>query len=327
VGDELIPQGKTSGICYDYQKGMCSRLNCRFVHEGAPDAMAGGMPQPGMMPMNPGMGGPMGPMGGMPMNPPMGGGGPGVCYDWQKGICSRVNCRFAHGDAGGMPPQGGFAPQQGGFGGGGGRGICYDWQKGVCNRAACRFAHGEEQPGQGGGFGGGPGGGGGLKPGDWLCPGCNFHNFASRVQCFKCYAPVPMDAPIGFNPTNGPGGFMPGYGQQPGFGYGGAPPPNVRPGDWSCPQCNMVSGAQRAERAERAERAQRSCPSTAEAGKRGGWRGHERSECEGDALLQKHDASAKGWQGGLLFCGRSGQNRGLSGGDPPSPPRSRRGRT
>ncbi|GMI27850.1 hypothetical protein TeGR_g11896 [Tetraparma gracilis] len=226
---------------------MCSRLNCRFVHEGAPDAMAGGMPQPGMMPMNPGMGGPMGPMGGMPMNPPMGGGGPGVCYDWQKGICSRVNCRFAHGDAGGMPPQGGFAPQQGGFGGGGGRGICYDWQKGVCNRAACRFAHGEEQPGQGGGFGGGPGGGGGLKPGDWLCPGCNFHNFASRVQCFKCYAPVPMDAPIGFNPTNGPGGFMPGYGQQPGFGYGGAPPPNVRPGDWSCPQCNMNNFASRTE--------------------------------------------------------------------------------
>lgn len=24
------------------------------------------------------------------------------------------------------------------------------------------------------------------KPGDWLCPICQFHNFASRESCFKC---------------------------------------------------------------------------------------------------------------------------------------------
>ena len=38
-----------------------------------------------------------------------------------------------------------------------------------------RFSHGDD--------GNGPvNQGNGLKPGDWLCPGCNFHNFASRVQ-------------------------------------------------------------------------------------------------------------------------------------------------
>ncbi|KAK9079479.1 hypothetical protein SSX86_001151 [Deinandra increscens subsp. villosa] len=50
--------------------------------------------------------------------------------------------------------------------------------------------------GRGGfGFGGGSGGGGssrsGWKSGDWICtrPGCNEHNFASRMECFRCNAP------------------------------------------------------------------------------------------------------------------------------------------
>jgi hypothetical protein len=224
---------------------MCNRLNCRFVHsnEGAPE---GGFP------------------------PPPTGGIAGICFDWQKGMCNRVNCRFAHGGPGGpggmngdpmgmggpgpngfpnnngMGPMGGqmggFNPNfmQGGPQGGGGRGVCYDWQKGMCNRVNCRFAHGD-----GGDMGGGGGGGnqGGLKPGDWMCPGCNFHNFASRVQCFKCYAPVPMDAPMGFN-----GGFQNGFGGYNGYnGFGGAPPPNIRPGDWSCPACQMNNFASRTE--------------------------------------------------------------------------------
>ncbi|KAH8514287.1 hypothetical protein Peur_057890 [Populus x canadensis] len=43
------------------------------------------------------------------------------------------------------------------------------------------------------GFGGSTGGGNrsGWKSGDWICTrwGCNEHNFASRMECFKCNAP------------------------------------------------------------------------------------------------------------------------------------------
>ncbi|KAK1298208.1 hypothetical protein QJS10_CPB14g01094 [Acorus calamus] len=47
------------------------------------------------------------------------------------------------------------------------------------------------------GFGGSGGGGGssggraGWKSGDWICTrsGCNEHNFASRMECFRCNAP------------------------------------------------------------------------------------------------------------------------------------------
>ncbi|XP_057967123.1 uncharacterized protein LOC131157179 [Malania oleifera] len=44
------------------------------------------------------------------------------------------------------------------------------------------------------GFGGGAGAGGSRsswKSGDWICSrsGCNEHNFASRMECFRCNAP------------------------------------------------------------------------------------------------------------------------------------------
>uniref|UniRef100_A0A0E0DWM1 RanBP2-type domain-containing protein n=1 Tax=Oryza meridionalis TaxID=40149 RepID=A0A0E0DWM1_9ORYZ len=31
----------------------------------------------------------------------------------------------------------------------------------------------------------------GWKAGDWICarPGCNVHNFASRIECYRCNAP------------------------------------------------------------------------------------------------------------------------------------------
>ena len=32
-------------------------------------------------------------------------------------------------------------------------------------------------------------GGGVRRPGDWTCPGCHAHNFASRSVCFKCKNP------------------------------------------------------------------------------------------------------------------------------------------
>ncbi|KAG0484575.1 hypothetical protein HPP92_008654 [Vanilla planifolia] len=51
---------------------------------------------------------------------------------------------------------------------------------------------GEVPRSRGFGFGGGGGGGrSGWKSGDWICTrsGCNEHNFASRMECFRCNAP------------------------------------------------------------------------------------------------------------------------------------------
>ena len=32
------------------------------------------------------------------------------------------------------------------------------------------------------------------KPGDWMCPQCGNHNYASRAVCGKCSAPKQMGA-------------------------------------------------------------------------------------------------------------------------------------
>merc|ERR1719491_722292 len=51
-----------------------------------------------------------------------------------------------------------------------------------------------------------------MRPGDWMCPACGNHNYASREACNKCQQPKPV-APEG--------------------GCGG----NWREGDWACPSC------------------------------------------------------------------------------------------
>ena len=28
-----------------------------------------------------------------------------------------------------------------------------------------------------------------IKPGDWMCPACDAHNYASRGECFRCRGP------------------------------------------------------------------------------------------------------------------------------------------
>jgi hypothetical protein len=68
-------------------------------------------------------------------------------------------------------------------------------------------------------------GGSNFRPGDWNCPGCSSHNYASRADCFRCHIPKPPGA-----------GGMPGMG----MGYGGPAAPrggDKRPGDWTCPSC------------------------------------------------------------------------------------------
>lgn len=51
-----------------------------------------------------------------------------------------------------------------------------------------------------------------AKPGDWMCPGCSNHNFARRTTCNKCSAPKPG---VGFPalPSALPPGLEAAYGQ------------------------------------------------------------------------------------------------------------------
>lgn len=62
----------------------------------------------------------------------------------------------------------------------------------------------------------GKAGGGQLRPGDWICPGCQNHNYASRTECNKCGQPKSQQVP-----------------------------PNFRPGDWLCPSCDNHNFASR----------------------------------------------------------------------------------
>ncbi|OAD08151.1 hypothetical protein MUCCIDRAFT_134538, partial [Mucor lusitanicus CBS 277.49] len=57
-----------------------------------------------------------------------------------------------------------------------------------------------------------------LRPGDWNCFNCSFHNFASRLYCFKCNAE---------NPNPGPQAGQ------------GPPAQPFSHGDWMCPSCNF----------------------------------------------------------------------------------------
>lgn len=65
---------------------------------------------------------------------------------------------------------------------------------------------------------------GGTRPGDWICQACGANVFASKDTCFKCQAPKPVQT---YN-RGGPGVIG------VGLGSGG----DVRPGDWTCPNCS-----------------------------------------------------------------------------------------
>ncbi|KAJ1413407.1 Zinc finger, RanBP2-type [Sesbania bispinosa] len=87
-----------------------------------------------------------------------------------------------------------------------------DWYCDVANCGAHNFASRsncfkcgafKDDLGGGGGYNsdmsrsrgfGGSGGRPGWRSGDWICnrSGCNEHNFASRMECFKCCAPRDM---------------------------------------------------------------------------------------------------------------------------------------
>ncbi|ORY94107.1 hypothetical protein BCR43DRAFT_477619 [Syncephalastrum racemosum] len=75
-----------------------------------------------------------------------------------------------------------------------------------------------------------------FTAGDWMCPNynCNFHNYASRMQCFKCHTPRPQaGGNYGPPPPTGPPNPVGGGGH-----HHGRPPSNFRPGDWYCPNAS-----------------------------------------------------------------------------------------
>ncbi|KAI9495658.1 hypothetical protein BDB00DRAFT_759802 [Zychaea mexicana] len=81
-----------------------------------------------------------------------------------------------------------------------------------------------------------------LRPGDWNCPNCSFHNFASRRNCFKCNTENPQAPPVAAAPQQH------GQGMPPPPPVGNTPP-NFTPGDWMCPnyQCNFHNYASRVQ--------------------------------------------------------------------------------
>mmetsp|Transcript_508 Transcript_508/g.784 ORF Transcript_508/g.784 Transcript_508/m.784 type:complete len:114 (+) Transcript_508:553-894(+) len=77
-----------------------------------------------------------------------------------------------------------------------------------------------------------------TRPGDWACPSCGANVFASKDTCFKCQAPKPVQT-YNRGPGMGMPGGMPGMaGGMPPMAGGMGVPGNVRPGDWTCPNCS-----------------------------------------------------------------------------------------
>ncbi|KAI8618845.1 hypothetical protein BC830DRAFT_1106855 [Chytriomyces sp. MP71] len=72
------------------------------------------------------------------------------------------------------------------------------------------------------------------KPGDWFCPTCQFHNFASRILCKQCNCP--NKTPSEFSPLTGSPNTTP-YHHHPQINHQlrQSQPPPLRPGDWICP--------------------------------------------------------------------------------------------
>lgn len=75
----------------------------------------------------------------------------------------------------------------------------------------------------------------GYRAGDWICPSCRGHNYASKTACFKCHLakPAHLDNALG-NAVQG---------RLATAAATSAPaqvvlPDGFRPGDWICPKCS-----------------------------------------------------------------------------------------
>ncbi|KAJ3057920.1 hypothetical protein HDU98_005944, partial [Podochytrium sp. JEL0797] len=152
-----------------------------------------------------------------------------------------------------------------------------DW---ICTNSSCRFQNFQSRnecmkcrsPRPAGGIGGGgvgippsaiaPGGGvvatavgiTSFKPGDWVCAGCQKHNFASRAVCMQCGRGNDLSGVLVPPPGAGMGQQQLQVMAPPGVGGGvgaGATAWRAtdRPGDWTCPQasCRYHNYASRME--------------------------------------------------------------------------------
>ncbi|KAF9586330.1 hypothetical protein BGW38_006812 [Lunasporangiospora selenospora] len=127
------------------------------------------------------------------------------------------------------------APSGGGGGGSGSASGNGGGSGGYRNSNSGYGGYNDHNGGGSGGYGGrGSGGYGGsgnssFRPGDWNCPSCNSHNFASRFQCMRCGFSKPSREG---SPT--PGGYQP-------------MSMSMKPGDWMCPnsQCGYHNFAKR----------------------------------------------------------------------------------
>ena len=83
-----------------------------------------------------------------------------------------------------------------------------------------------------------------MRRGDWMCPDCGAHCFASRATCFRCSAERPASAGSAEDYAPGARG---GYERGARGGGGGAEwvAPEPRPGDWDCPACAASNFARR----------------------------------------------------------------------------------
>lgn len=90
-----------------------------------------------------------------------------------------------------------------------------------------------------------------MKPGDWVCTGCNFMNFARNVRCRQCDMAKPNNVSSNYSQPamkkgdwNCPRCSFMNFSRnrhcvnchdQP------RPPRQLRPGDWECPKCDYVN--------------------------------------------------------------------------------------
>lgn len=95
------------------------------------------------------------------------------------------------------------------------------------------------------------------KLGDWNCPECDFHNFASRQECFRCRLARTPDVKVvgqddgewrggqdvGRDRGGGDGGWSGGGGDA----FGSKQPLKQLRGDWNCPECDFHNFASRTE--------------------------------------------------------------------------------
>ncbi|KAF9428834.1 hypothetical protein BGZ94_000841 [Podila epigama] len=175
-----------------------------------------------------------------------GGGAPSITFrpgDWNcpncnfqnfasRSVCMKCSTSMP-GGGGGNGGHGGNNYNSGrgnsGYGGYGDNGN----QGGYGNGGRGGYSSGGSMHQGGSSYSGGGSNGHSFRPGDWTCPSCNSHNFASRFQCMRCNLakPSPRD-------SSSP---APNYGQQQG-GMGG-----LKPGDWLCPngQCGYHNFAKR----------------------------------------------------------------------------------